>query len=303
MTGEYSEQFVRIDSDVPAWGAHPAQRQQLRLKVGQWGDSSAPAARTYVMVHGITGNLHWWDVFAHALLAASTEPLRLIAYDLRGRGDSDKPDAPYHVVAHAADCAALLDAIGITEPVAFVGHSLGGHIGTAFASRYPQRCRALVLVDGGGRLAADVAQAIAPAVRRVGQFYPDYAAYVAPLKAAGIIPDWSAAVDRVYSYDCVAVAGGVMSKVSKPALMQELDNLDSYYAEADSYYPRIVAPTVVLRAPTAVSAGLSPFLTDEVLATMRATIGGGTTIVDAPGKNHYTIMLEPTTAMIAAALA
>ena len=47
--------------------------------------------------------------------------------------------------------AAWLDGIGCTAPVTFVGASLGGMVGVAFAARHPDRCRTLVTISAGLR--------------------------------------------------------------------------------------------------------------------------------------------------------
>ncbi len=47
--------------------------------------------------------------------------------------------------------AAWLDGIGCTAPVTFVGASLGGMVGVAFATRFPERCRTLISVSAGLR--------------------------------------------------------------------------------------------------------------------------------------------------------
>ena len=298
----FSLQAVPITSAVPTWNGLAATTQKLNLMVGQWGSPDAPPERTYLLVHGITANLRWWNTIAQRLLAASPGPIRLIAPDLRGRGDSDKPDQPYSVVVSAADMVGLLDALGLDEPINYVGHSLGAHIGTVFASRYPRRVRRLVLIDGGARLAADVEQSIGPALRRVGRVYPDFAAYVAPLKAAGIIPGWDDEVDQIYRYDSTPVEGGLMSKVSQGAIGQELENLTAFYAEVDDYYPQITAPTLLLRAPDPIAANLSPFVPAPMVDLMRRTIAGGLEVIEVAHTNHYTILLKPTEAMIAAIL-
>jgi 3-oxoadipate enol-lactonase len=66
--------------------------------------------------------------------------------DLRGHGRSPAPPGPYTVGMLADDCAALLDLLGV-DAVDFVGLSLGGMVGQAFALRHPQRLRRLVLAN------------------------------------------------------------------------------------------------------------------------------------------------------------
>lgn len=73
---------------------------------------------------------------------------RVIAYDRRGCARSERPD-PYHstsVGQHAEDAAALLDALA-AEPAVVIGRSYGGTVATCLALRYPDRVRALVLLE------------------------------------------------------------------------------------------------------------------------------------------------------------
>jgi pimeloyl-ACP methyl ester carboxylesterase len=73
---------------------------------------------------------------------------RVIAYDRRGCGRSERPE-PYErttVGEHADDAAALLDALG-AAPAVVVGRSFGGWVATELARRHPDRVRALALLE------------------------------------------------------------------------------------------------------------------------------------------------------------
>jgi pimeloyl-ACP methyl ester carboxylesterase len=73
--------------------------------------------------------------------------VRVIAPDLRGfGGTSGFTDAP-SVETMADDIAALLGKLGISEPVVLCGLSMGGYVALAFARRYADRLRGLVLAD------------------------------------------------------------------------------------------------------------------------------------------------------------
>ena len=50
---------------------------------------------------------------------------RVVSLDLRGHGESDKPQGPYPIAAYAADVAHVIDTLGLGKVVA-VGHSMGG---------------------------------------------------------------------------------------------------------------------------------------------------------------------------------
>lgn len=111
--------------------------------------------RPLVLLHGFTADRTIWrDVGYVERLAASGRQLILI--DARGHGRSDKPHAPeaYDLGRYAADIAAVLDDIGAVD-ADIHGHSLGGTIALAFAARYPNRVRSLV-VNGAHPFSQDL---------------------------------------------------------------------------------------------------------------------------------------------------
>jgi pimeloyl-ACP methyl ester carboxylesterase len=69
-----------------------------------------------------------------------------IAPDFRGFGDSP-PQPPYTMDQYADDVVALLDALGVAEPVVVAGLSMGGYVAFALWRRHPDRIRALILAD------------------------------------------------------------------------------------------------------------------------------------------------------------
>jgi pimeloyl-ACP methyl ester carboxylesterase len=100
----------------------------------------APLVPTVLCIHGAAAHARWWDDVAPALSAH-----RVLAPDLRGHGES-APGSSYLIEDFAADCVALLDALA-PQPVALVGHSMGGRVATWIAAHHPQRVRALALLD------------------------------------------------------------------------------------------------------------------------------------------------------------
>nr|EJI95924.1 alpha/beta hydrolase fold family protein [Rhodococcus sp. JVH1] len=73
----------------------------------------------------------------------------MVAPDLFGHGQSDKPSGDYSLSAHAATLRDLLDHLGISS-AAFVGHSLGGGIVMQLTYLFPERVDRLCLVSSGG---------------------------------------------------------------------------------------------------------------------------------------------------------
>jgi 3-oxoadipate enol-lactonase len=95
-----------------------------------------------VLVHAIGCDNRMWD----SLAAALSTGLRVIRIDVRGHGKSPVPKGPYSLGELAADVVTLLDQRGI-ERAHWVGLSMGGMIGQAFALGHPQRLHRLVLAN------------------------------------------------------------------------------------------------------------------------------------------------------------
>jgi pimeloyl-ACP methyl ester carboxylesterase len=98
-----------------------------------------------LLIHGVGDSSTTWET-VHAKLA---QRFTVIAPDLLGHGESDKPRADYSLAAFANGMRDLLSVLGI-DRVTVVGHSLGGGIAMQFAYQYPQFVERIVLVSSGG---------------------------------------------------------------------------------------------------------------------------------------------------------
>jgi len=70
-----------------------------------------------------------------------------VSYDRRGFGWSPAADSPRNLDNLAADLLRVLDLAGIRQPAILVGHSFGGILVRRFARIYPERVKALLLLD------------------------------------------------------------------------------------------------------------------------------------------------------------
>jgi pimeloyl-ACP methyl ester carboxylesterase len=98
-----------------------------------------------LLLHGIGNNCQTWAEVIGRLAESHT----VIAPDLLGHGDSDKPRGDYSIAAYANGMRDLLSVLDI-ERATVVGHSLGGGIALQFAYQFPERCERLALVGSGG---------------------------------------------------------------------------------------------------------------------------------------------------------
>jgi len=96
-----------------------------------------------VLVHEMGGTLESWDAVM-PMLATSH---RIVRYDTRGAGLSEKIRGTGDIDVFAADIEALLAALGIDEPVALAGVAVGAAIAIRFASRYRERTSALIAMS------------------------------------------------------------------------------------------------------------------------------------------------------------
>jgi 3-oxoadipate enol-lactonase len=136
---------------------------------GQWMEAngvdlhyelSGQGTHTLVLVHEMGMTMQSWDELVPMLATDH----RVLRYDLRGFGLSEKIRGQIDFGDEIADLRALLDALGIKDPVALVGGAAGASIAAKFAADYPERVAALVLISpvmsGAPRLAIPAAAGV-----------------------------------------------------------------------------------------------------------------------------------------------
>ena len=99
-----------------------------------------------VLIHGFGASMYAWR---HTLPALAASGYRVIAFDNRGFGFSDKPSHGYSTTAYVKLVVSLLDSLQIASAV-LVGHSMGGTIAAEVALAHPDRVSGVVLIDAAG---------------------------------------------------------------------------------------------------------------------------------------------------------
>ena len=93
----------------------------------------------------------WHSLFVDSGSWSRMRPLlrderRLIVVDGPGHGQSSAPPVTFDLDACAVAATEVVDAIGVTEPVDWVGNAWGGHVGLTLAARFPERCRSVITI-------------------------------------------------------------------------------------------------------------------------------------------------------------
>ncbi|HET7009291.1 MAG TPA: alpha/beta fold hydrolase [Anaerolineales bacterium] len=118
----------------------------LNLRVLHWPGREGKAP--FLLLHGLASNARFWELVAPTLSEAGHP---LWAPDLRGHGQSDKPDGGYDFATIASDVRQLIRRLEIDRPI-LAGHSWGGMVALeAMGRAHPDRlqARGLALIDGG----------------------------------------------------------------------------------------------------------------------------------------------------------
>ncbi|HEX7165711.1 MAG TPA: alpha/beta hydrolase [Acidimicrobiales bacterium] len=201
-------------------------------------EAGPPDGRPLLLVHGFPAAK---EDFADHMGALGDLGWRAVAPDLRGHGESDKPEDPaaYSLAILAADVLALADALG-WQRFTLLGHSMGGMVAQLAALAAPDRLDGLVLMDtshgsladipadlielakqvvaeGGMQLYLEVSKTIegpldTPAYKRMVAERPDYETYgdrktlaASPHMWLGLIDDVVGKDDRLAALATLAV--------------------------------------------------------------------------------------------------
>lgn len=114
----------------------------LAVRYEAYGDvRNAPVL---LLLHELGGALESW----RPLTARLATRFRLVAFDQRCAGLSEKPTSPFTLWDLADDAARVADALGLTQPFVLMGLAMGAVTAAHFGSRYGDRLSALVLCDG-----------------------------------------------------------------------------------------------------------------------------------------------------------
>lgn len=261
----------------------------ITLHIIEWGNTGMPV----VCIHGLTANAFCYQPIADEL----AEEYHVIAYDLRGRGDSDKPSDGYSVPIHAADLAALIDELELKRPI-IIGHSLGALIALYFAAHYPDKLSKLVLIDAGGPLPWSTPEEqpawLTASISRLGTAVPSFQEYTERLKMLPMLgPYWNEYFDIYFQHDVVTESdGSVVAKAYREGIIEE--GLRYNEAQTEQQWAYVQVPTLLLRAGQGLFSDSDQLLPEATVAAIQQGIAD-CRYINYPQLNHYTILFNSRT--------
>ncbi len=269
---------------------------EVELAIGRAGEGPDPV----VCLHGITTQHRAFNAAARYL-----GPSRgLVGVDLRGRGDSDKPESGYGLETHASDVIRVLDHLGLDQAI-LVGHSMGAFVALKTALESPGRVRALVLLDGGwprvessaGEIteeekeeAAALEEGLARAFRRLDMTFESPEAYLdfwfpdRSLTMEDLPPDLA----DYYLYDLGEVDGGYNPKASRAAAEEDSPSVSSTSPTAEEMRG-VSCPVALVRAEQGFFPGSDPLISEEARDVMAHVLDVREEVL-LKGANHYTML-------------
>lgn len=253
----------------------------VKLSYREWPGEKGPL----ICLPSLAGHKGTFDRLAQALSPA----YRVIALDLRGRGDSDQPSEGYGFSYHARDILRLADQLEIDQFV-IIGHSFGATVGVYLASIRPGRVRAAVLIDGGADPKEEVLEAMRPGLRRLRSVYASMDEYLASMRSVPCYKPWNPTLEQYLREDVVTLPDGSLHhKASAEAVERDLD-IHFYYSMC-VHFPTLQCPTVFIRPELGLRGDRAHVLDPREAAAFVSWIPKGRQ-VDLPGVNHYTLILS-----------
>ena len=182
-----------------------------------------------LLVHGFPLDHSMWQPQLESL----SDTYRIIAPDLRGFGASGGATETITMEQFADDMAALLDALGINEPITFCGLSMGGYVAWQFWRRHATRLSRLILCDT--RAIADSEEVARGRAMMAERVLSEGSSIVAEAMLPKLFAEATArddsntveATHRVMAATApAAVAGALRGMALRPDMTKELPNID-----------------------------------------------------------------------------
>jgi pimeloyl-ACP methyl ester carboxylesterase len=239
----------------------------LRIHYLEWGD---PAKPPLILIHGISRHAHTFDHIAPDF----ARDYRVIAYDMRGHGDSGwSPEGAYLVEDHVKDLEGLVRQLGLRR-LTLMGNSTGGRVVQVFAGLHRDMVDRLIVEDVGPERPQDISDNFARQVRQEADGWASEDELVKQLVAQN--RRTSETQLRTYAHF------GTKSRADGRIVWKRDPNLVKGFVPTElwQYISRITSPTLY------VIGGASRIVPAETQERLKKTLPD-VEIVTMPGLGHY----------------
>jgi 3-oxoadipate enol-lactonase len=235
---------------------------------------SGGRADAVLLVHAIGCDHRMWDGLGEAL----SPRFRVIRMDVRGHGASEVSARPYSLDQLANDARDLLDSLKI-DRAHWVGLSMGGMIGQAFALRHPDRLRRLVLANTTSTYGAQGPEMWAARAKAVSE--------------GGMAAIKELAMQRYFTDDFRASHSDIVDRIGAGFLATDPAG---YIACCDAIRQMdFSADLHRIKAPTLVIAGEKDVGTPVTMARAMAEVIPGAKLAVIAGVSHLSALENPET--------
>jgi pimeloyl-ACP methyl ester carboxylesterase len=268
---------------------------RVRMHLLDWPGEAPPV----LFLHGISGN----GLTALRLGKLLAKRRRLIAPDLRGRGQTDMPFGEYGIQVHMRDVMTCLDVLKIEQFVA-AGHSMGAAISVFLAANYPERVTGLILFDGGALPGPMAAQVLSAYYDSIQYQYTSLEDYVERFKGAPAFQPWTEELETLVRSNLQQQPDGTYIRRMARYVLDTERRIDAEALDREltGLYPHIKCPVLILRAGNGVVGEMDRALPDEVILKMQSAIpsaqvvtieqAGHTSLLTIPSDERDTAILQ-----------
>lgn len=236
-----------------------------------------------IAIHGLTGthkNMHYYaEKFGG--------DYRIIAVDLRGRGNSDNADADTSIFKHAEDILALIRELKIDNPI-LLGFSMGAFISAIVASRLDS-VRGVILLDGAAKSSDHQRGIVKPSLGRISREFTSKEHYAEETRKiySNLGIEWNEVLQDIVEYEVGPADGYWENKSVESRILADFESFYSF--DPKEVGSKIECPVLLVYAEGKIGPMAPLFYLDDYKETQASVKDIETVITDA---NHYQMVFE-----------
>lgn len=236
-----------------------------------------------IAIHGLTGtykNMHYYaDKFGG--------DYRIIAVDLRGRGNSDNADTDTSIFKHAEDILALIQELKIDNPI-LLGFSMGAFISAIVASRL-ESVQGLILLDGAAKSSDHQRGIVKPSLGRISRQFTSKEHYADETRKiySNLGIEWNEVLQDIVEYEVGPADGHWENKSTESRILADFESFYSF--DPKDVGSKIECPVLLVYAEGKIGPMAPLFYLEDYKETQASIKNIETVITDA---NHYQMVFE-----------